>query len=124
MDSLTLAGAPLGGSIEVTIKGVVVTLTTNPGDTLEQMMAALVDAIERNITLAAQGVHVTASGDTLMTTGPIDDFVSNDPGVSEGGLPVPVPALSPRAISVLVAMLLAGVTLGRVRRSKAGSASA
>jgi len=76
-------GQGQGGTVRITVMGVLVIVTTNPGATPEQIAAAVAAAINADPTLAGMGVVATASGSTLHIGGQVDDIVFTDPGLGE-----------------------------------------
>jgi spore coat protein A len=78
---LRLAGAAVGGSVSVTVSGVVVTVTTTPGQTAAQVVQALASAINAHAALQAAGVKASALGDRLVTDGDLDALSIGDTGL-------------------------------------------
>jgi cysteine-rich repeat protein len=100
-DEFTLSGTAQGGHVSLTIDGVVVDVTTSPGQTAEQVIAALAAAIESDPTLSAQGISAQANGNVLTTGGTIE---SSD--VADAGFAPPVPGVSTLAPAAQAALLL------------------
>ena len=78
---LAICGTAQGGSVSVTIDGVLVSVPTNAGQSAVQVAAALAAAIEANPTLAANGVTAVARGGQLAVTGSLTSFILDDPGL-------------------------------------------
>jgi spore coat protein A len=106
-DSLTLYGLAQGGSVSVTVDGVLVTVPTSPGQTPADVVAALAAAITADSTLAGQGVSATPIGDRLVTNGTLGTPNVADPGLSTQ--PPAVPSISGwgLGLAALVMLLLA-----------------
>jgi len=78
---LELSGTAAGGSVSVTVSGVVVPVTTTAGQTATQVVQALANAINANATLQAAGVTATAVGTRLVTNGDITSVTITDAGL-------------------------------------------
>ena len=115
-DSLWVSGDAEGGSVDVTVDGVPLSVATVSGQTSNQVAAAIAAAIEADPTLSAAGVTAFASGDQVVTTGTIDSAVSSDPGLVLSSIPL-VPVLS----SWLAWWLLAAAIVGTGLFALAGS---
>jgi spore coat protein A len=102
-DSLTLYGLAQGGSVSVTVDGVLVMVTTSAGQTPGDVVAALAAAITANSTLAAQGVSAAAIGDQLVTNGTLGVPSITDPGLTTAQ---PVPLLSPWGLGLAALVML------------------
>jgi spore coat protein A len=103
-DSLTLYGLAQGGSVSVTVDGVLVMVTTSAGQTPGDVVAALAAAITANSTLAGQGISAVAIGDRLITNGTLGATTVADPGLSTQPPPA-VPSISAWG-SALAALLM------------------
>jgi len=100
-DSLSLYGRGEGGSVQVTVDGVLVSVPTAQYDWPSDVVSALAAAINAEPLLA--GVTAVAIGNTLVTTGTIDSVVITDPGLSE--TPIPIPSMSRLGYAIVVVML-------------------
>ncbi|MBW2389447.1 MAG: multicopper oxidase domain-containing protein [Deltaproteobacteria bacterium] len=119
-DSLWVSGDAEGGSVDVTVDGVPLSVATVSGQTSSQVAAAIAAAIEADPTLSAAGVTAFASGDQVVTTGTIDSAESFDPGLFLSGVPL-VPVLSSWIAWVAVVSLIlltAMMALGRGRADR------
>lgn len=96
--------APVGGAVDITISGVLISVTTTAGQTAEEVVAALVAAINADPTLSVAGINGVANPNELQTDGTIDDLSISDPGLMEE--PPQVPALSPWGYAFLANVLL------------------
>jgi len=113
-DQLTLQGVAQGGTVQVVVDGVMVGVTTTPGQTAAQVVAALAAAILANPTLSGAGVLAGSIGNTLWTTGAIPDPAAiTDAGLNE----VIIPTLSTLGASILAGGL-ALAALRRLRRAR------
>jgi cysteine-rich repeat protein len=121
-DDVSFYGSAEGGGVELTVDGVLVSVPTTLGQTVDEVASAVASAIEADPVLAASGVTAFADGNRVVTTGTIESVTSNDPGLStEPPVPPQVPSLTP------VALVLLAVTLGVVAsmmRRRRGSAPA
>jgi cysteine-rich repeat protein len=118
-DGFELYGTARGGSVSVTVEGVLVSVTTSSGETAAQVIAALAVAINTDVTLSGLGVSALANGNALTVGGTIDNLVVGDPGLTD----VPrVPSLSGMAMVLCAALLsLAGATVLRKKRQPVAS---
>ncbi|HEU5454220.1 MAG TPA: multicopper oxidase domain-containing protein [Nocardioides sp.] len=77
-----LSGTAAGGSVSITVSGVVVTVTTGAGQSAADIAGALAAAINADPGLAALGVTATAQGTRLVVDGgDITQFLSADAGL-------------------------------------------
>jgi spore coat protein A len=111
-DSFRLYGAAQGGSVSVTVDGVLVSVVTTAGQTPAQVVQALAAAIGANPTLSAQGTSAVAIGNRLVTNGTLGAPSVMDPGLSTIA---PVPSLSPGGLG-LAALVMLLVALRRLAR--------
>ena len=118
---LEIYGTAQGGSVSVTIEGVLVSVPTSAGQNGAQVAAALGAAIEANPTLAAAGIVAEVQGEKIAVTGGVSDFTLADPGLSQQP-PIPVPSLSP-AGNLLAAAALTLLAAHSLRRRARGDAS-
>jgi hypothetical protein len=104
------AGSPLGGEVHITIDGVLVGVATTAGQSLEQVLRALADAVDADPVLAAAGTTASALGPQLSTNGSVEAIEISDPGISASGgtAPANVPAVGMLLRTVLAALLVAG----------------
>ncbi|MCH7644485.1 MAG: hypothetical protein IH974_06570 [Myxococcales bacterium] len=77
-----------GGSIDFTVAGVPLQVTTIPGQGAAHVAQAVADAINNDPALSALGIVATASGDTVTVNASIADIVINDPGLVGQGIPI------------------------------------
>ena len=110
---LAIYGIAQGGSVSVTIDGVLVSIATSAGQSAAQVAAALAAAIQAEPTLAAGGVTAVVMGGQIAVTGAVTSFVLDDPGL--GPAPIPVPSLSPlgRLLAAAALALMAAPILRR-----------
>jgi cysteine-rich repeat protein len=113
--SIELYGLAQGGSVSVTVSGVLVSVATAAGQTPAQAVAALAAAITADATLAAQGVSAVALGIRPATNGTIDATNVADPGLVTS--PAPVPSLSPLGFWLPALLMLLGSRRALARRS-------
>jgi cysteine-rich repeat protein len=78
-----LRGTAAGGSVSITVAGVLVTVTTAAGQTPAQVAAALAAAINANASLQALGVTATAQGARVITDGDVSSVNPADAGLTE-----------------------------------------
>jgi cysteine-rich repeat protein len=120
-DQRSFLGVALGGSIEISVSGVALSVPTLPGETAADVAAAVAAAINADPALQGLGVSAASSlGTLLVVGGGIDSAVSADPGIAIQG-PVGVPALLPVGRMGL-ALLLAAAALGASRYRVRGAA--
>jgi cysteine-rich repeat protein len=120
VDWLRLYGTAAGGSVSVTIEGVLVTVLTFAGQSVDEVFASLVIAIEADPTLMALGVRAGTDPIRLLTTHEITDLTIDDAGLSTFPPPlagVPLPGLGAVALSLLGAAI-AGVGWVEARRRR------
>jgi cysteine-rich repeat protein len=91
-------GIASGGAVTATIDGVVVQITTTPGQSTNSVAAALADAINANTALAAMNDISAAQTNQVVITGTLDSLVINDSGLT----PALVPSLGLASRSLLV----------------------
>jgi cysteine-rich repeat protein len=102
-DSFRLYGVAQGGSVSVTVDGVLVTVATTAGQTPAQIVAALAAAIGANSTLSEQGTTAVAIGSRLVTNGTLAGPTLTDPGLSSEP---PVPSFSGWGLGLAALSLL------------------
>jgi cysteine-rich repeat protein len=117
---LQIYGTAQGGSVSVTIEGVLVSITTSAGQTGAQVAAALAAAIEADPTLAAEGIVAEVQGEKIAVTGSVSGFTLADPGLSQQP-PIPVPSLSPAGSLFAIAGLTFFAALSLRRRAGAAA---
>jgi len=115
-DSFTIYGLAEGGSVSVTVDGVLVSVTTTAGQWQSVLAAAVADAINNDETLSQQGVSAVAIGNRVVTNGSIESVVITDPGLSENPL-FAVPSLAPWGLAAVSALLLVVAALVLRRRA-------
>ncbi len=103
LEDLTLMGIAEGGAVDLTVSGVLISVTTTAGQTAEDVIAALAAAINADLTLSAARISAVANLNTLTTNGTIDALAISDPGLSE--TPPLVPALWPWGTALLLTAL-------------------
>ena len=81
-------GTADGGSIDFTVAGVPLQVTTILGQGAAHVAQAVADAINNDPALSALGIVATASGDTVTVNASIADIVINDPGLVGQGIPI------------------------------------
>jgi cysteine-rich repeat protein len=112
---LSLQGIATGGMVEVTINGIVVSISTTDGQRAWQVVQALVDAVNNTAALQAEGVSAVRIGNRLVTDGVIQSWGSTDVGIHEP-LPTRVPSMPAAGLALVVASLMTiGAHLGRRR---------
>ena len=114
LETATLLGTAAGGAVDITISGVLISVTTTAGQTAEEVVAALVAAINADPTLSVAGINGVANLNELQTDGTIDDLLISDPGLMEE--PPQVPALSPWGYAFLANVLAAAALVAQRRR--------
>ncbi|HEV8337190.1 MAG TPA: multicopper oxidase domain-containing protein [Candidatus Polarisedimenticolia bacterium] len=77
-----VGGLGQGGTVQITVSGVVITVNTTPGETPEQVVAALAAAINANPTLSGMGITAIAMGRRLITVGTMSAMTLGDPGLT------------------------------------------
>jgi spore coat protein A len=82
-DFVRLKGTAQGGSVSVTVSGVLVSVTTSAGQTAAQVVQALANAINANPTLQGLGVTATAQGARLVTNGDVTAVTVADAGLDD-----------------------------------------
>jgi len=94
-DRFALEGTAQGGSVDVTVEGVLVSVTTSAGETSAQVLAALAAAINADSTLSGLGVTAQPNGNVLVVVG----GTITDVTISDAGLSFPGTVLSHQKIS-------------------------
>jgi len=102
-DELVLSGSAQGGSVSVSIFGVLVTTATSAGQSAASVTSALAAEVNGNGLLGSIGVSATALGDRLVTNGSIDGAELADGGLAQCA--VAVPATSTPGLVVLAGAL-------------------
>jgi cysteine-rich repeat protein len=111
--SVSFFGTATGGTVDLTLSGQALQLTTLPGQSAETVAANLAAAILADPVLSAQGVLAVAVGSDVVTDASVDLFVVNDTGLG-----TPVPAL---ATGALVALMLLTAASGMRRLARPGA---
>lgn len=114
--SLQLFGTGEGGSVQLSVSGVVISVVTGPGATPAQVVAALAAAIDADPTLAALAINALATGNRLETNGDISNVSIADAGLSSA--PTAMPGLPGPASALLAAALLLACLAGSAWISK------
>ena len=94
-DSTAIVGTAVGGSVTVTVSGVMVVVTTNSGELAAQVVANLETAVNIDPGLQGLGITATAIVSSLFTDGTIDSVIIADAGLTLIPPPPPVPGLAP-----------------------------
>lgn len=119
--SLTFTGIAEGGSVELTIGAVFLSVPTSLGQSAAQVAADVAAAINASPTLMDAGITATADGAMVTTNGSITSTVIGDAGL----LPPPpaIPALGSLALSACaLALCIASLSvLGRCKGEKTRS---
>jgi hypothetical protein len=117
-DSWVLSGVAAGGTIDLTVNGVMLIVPTSPGESSSEVAANLAAAINADATLAGMGVAAASEQGELIVNGSVSEFVVQDPGLSVAAI-LPVVPFLPRSLLVVFAalMLCAGWAVLRWRAS-------
>jgi cysteine-rich repeat protein len=99
-DNIELLGVAQGGSVSVTISGVVVMTTTTLGETSEQVITNISVAVNTNMALQTLDLSATAITSSLFTDGVIEDLTIVDGGLFDAPPPPTVPTLAPGGLFV------------------------
>ncbi len=110
--------AALGGTVQVTLGGASVTVTTTPGQLPAEVAAAIALAVRFDPSMIALGIDAIALGNEVRTGGALGGLVITDPGLSGDLPPRAIPLLSLWARLALGVLLVAG-TLAGVSRARA-----
>jgi spore coat protein A len=78
-----LRGTASGGSVSLTVAGILVSVPTSAGQTPAQVAQALAAAVNANATLQALGVTATALGGRVVLSGDVTGFGTSDAGLAE-----------------------------------------
>jgi cysteine-rich repeat protein len=114
-DQRDFVGTAQGGTIELTVSGVALSVATFAGESASDVAAAVAAAINADPTLQGLGVSGAVSLDTLFViAGSVDAATSTDPGIEILAPPV-VPALPGGAAVALALLLLVGILYGTHR---------
>jgi hypothetical protein len=103
LDSIPLFGVAAGGSVELTVDGVVILVATSPGQTASEVLVAIAEAINDDPTLAGQLVRAHVADARLVSSGAISNVILNDSGLSQF---VAVPSMQVEAMILLVLLML------------------
>jgi cysteine-rich repeat protein len=119
-DSRSFAGTAQGGTIEITVSGVALSVATAAGQSAAAVAAAVAAAIAGAPALQALGVSAASSlAELFVLGGTIDAAASSDPGIAILGPAVPVPLLG-AAGRIALAALLGAAGLAAWRRAAGG----
>ncbi len=104
-DQLFFSGTALGGTIEITVGGIPLSVPTLAGQSSEEVAAAVAAAINADPELQQQAVSAVSSLDVLFVLGgAIEGFSSSDPGIGVQRFE-PLPALPGHGQKMLVLLL-------------------
>ena len=107
-------GTAVGGfTVDFSVDGVALQITTVAGQTAADIAQAVATAINSDLTLQGLGVNAFSSGSEVATDGNLTNLVLNDPGLTQTP-PLEVPALSPPGLIAVLA-LLCGISFLRWR---------
>ncbi len=110
-DQRTFSGTAQGGSIELTVSGIELSVPTSAGESSAAVAAAVAAAINASAELQGLGVTAVSSLEQLFVIGgTIASAVSSDPGIAILGLPT-IPALSSGGRIALALLLVATVLI-------------
>ncbi|MDP3910008.1 MAG: hypothetical protein Q8Q14_06425 [Gemmatimonadales bacterium] len=113
---VTFSGTGQGGSIEITVSGVPLSVSTFAGDSAIEVAARVADAINNDPMLQGLGVWATYSTNRLdVIGGVVDTAASTDPGIQING-GGSVPALSRAGTALFAALFTLSSFLGLRRR--------
>jgi cysteine-rich repeat protein len=116
-DQRSFAGTAQGGTIELTVSGVALSVQTFAGESAAAVAAAVAAAIVGSAELQALGVSAASSlAELFVIGGTIDAAASTDPGIAILAPPA-VPALLPGGRIALALVLGVTALAWRVRRS-------
>jgi hypothetical protein len=104
--SLLFSGTAEGGSVSLTIAGVVISVPTFPGDTPADVASRLAAAINAHPSLSDLGVFASATGGRLLINETVDpeSIEIDDPGLQL--LPNDVPAIGAWGCALLFGLLM------------------
>jgi hypothetical protein len=104
-DQLFFSGTAQGGTIEITVSGIPLSVPILAGQSSEEVAAALAAAINAAPGLQQQAISAVSSLDVLFVLGgAIEDFSSSDPGIEIQRFE-PLPALPGHGQKMLVLLL-------------------
>ena len=113
------SGVAQGGAVQFTVSNAItLQVTTNPGDTAEDVAAAVAAAINNDATLAASGITATANGSVVTTNADITSVVITDPGITHSSTPIiDIPTVSEWGLILLALslLLLGGISVYKKR---------
>ena len=78
-----LHGSAQGGTVTIVVEGVTIQITTSPGQTTEEVIAALAAAIQSDFTLASMHVTASAVNGDLIVGGAYSGVDLSDPGLTD-----------------------------------------
>lgn len=104
-EELVLQGLAQGGTVDLSLFGVVVTHTTTPGQSAEAVLVALAAKVGADPILSGLGISAVTLGNRLVTNGTIYGVDIADSGLAQCG--AKVPALPGPWLALLVAALSA-----------------
>jgi cysteine-rich repeat protein len=115
-------GVAQGGTISFRVDGVALSLMSEAGETPEEVVAKIVAAINLAPALRAAGTTAMAVGPRVSTIGSLTHVRVTDPGLLQGGFPVPVLTTGARILLAALTLLLP-LFVARSFRSSLDSAS-
>ena len=90
------------GPVEITVDDILISVAPTIGTTASQVLVDLANAINAHADLSAQGISASATGNLLELNAPIQTSLIGNTGFAN--LPT-VPALAPRSLLALIAVL-------------------
>lgn len=109
-----IGGIAQGGTVSVTLDGVVVQVVTSAGQTSSEVFALLAAAINASTALQALYALAAAQSGQAVVTGNLEDFSLGDTGLTLISSRVPALGVAGRAILALLLLL----SLGRLSRRR------
>lgn len=108
VSTLEFGGIGQGGSVSLTVAGVVVTVPTSAGNTAAEVATLLAAAINADSILNGLGISASVQGAAIEISAIVNpgDVAIDDPGIFLVGVPA-VPALSDAARGIALCLLLA-----------------
>ncbi|MCP3981106.1 MAG: hypothetical protein GY716_17550 [bacterium] len=79
---ISFYGTAEGGTVQVEINGVLLSINTLPGQSAETVATNLANAINNNTTLQGHGVTATTNGGMVLVNGTVSDVVVDDEGLT------------------------------------------
>ena len=91
---------------------------TGLGEAAPLVRQALADAINTDSTLSVLGVYALVVGSEVVTDGDVTEVSIDDPGLTQAPPPIPVPALRPSGIALVIAAMAASLLASQRRRAR------